>query len=523
MKYLYPRKVVRSLLTGFLLFMAGGLFAQTGIIDTTFGNNGVVLADINTGSLDYAYSVFTQPDGKVVAAGISEKGGNSDAALIRLLEDGSLDPEFGTGGIVLSDFGSGDFFYAAALDKNRNIIATGYGNDGDFLTARYLPDGSPDESFGTNGIVFTDFFNGEDYANALALQADGKIVAGGTGINPNTPEGSGFALLRYNSDGSLDTTFGDRGKVLTQIGPGWDEINGLVVQPDGKLVVGGCTMDIPGNKLCIARYDPDGALDPSFGSGGIVLDSFNSGHNEVRWISLLPDGRIIIAGRGGQDQGIARYHADGSPDSTFNGTGKLMIDPAVGCNSLSSGVIMADGKLMTGGSGRLSTNSSNFLIGKINPDGSIDTTFGENGFVKKGVTYGPSGVYSMASTPDGSLIAAGYGLNEGGTNIDFVVVKYLNDLQVGTLNFKRPAREVLVYPNPIADQAVLRYELEEGQPVTIRLLDAAGRPVKVFVRNQWQGAGRYQQPISVPAILPSGFYLIQIISPNGQITVKVMK
>ena len=129
----------------------------------------------------------------------------------------------------------------------------------------------------------------------------------------------------------------------------------------------------------------------------------------------------------------------------------------------------------------------------------------------------------MATTPDGSLIVAGYGHQDGNTLSDFVLVKYLNDLQVGTLNFKKPAQEVLVYPNPIVDHAVLRYELEKGQIVTIRLLDATGRPISTFVQDRWQAPGSHQQSISIPDTLPSGFYVIQILSPNGQVAIKVMK
>ncbi|MCB0587992.1 MAG: T9SS type A sorting domain-containing protein, partial [Phaeodactylibacter sp.] len=203
-----------------------------------------------------------------------------------------------------------------------------------------------------------------------------------------------------------------------------------------------------------------------------------------------------------------------------NGTGKLVLDQAVDCQGLESGLVMPDGKLVIGGS---AGPTGGFLVGRINPDGSIDTTFGDNGFVKQQGTGAESFIKSMATTPDGSLIVAGYGRLGGNTLSDFVLVKYLNGLQVGTLNFENPAREVLVYPNPIVGHAVLRYELEEGQQITIRLLDAAGRPLKAFVQDQWQAPGSYQQSISIPDTCPSGFYVIQLLSPNGQVAVKVMK
>ena len=525
MKYPYTQNNAIACLTGFLLCCAAGLWAQAGMIDSTFGNNGIVLADFNSGGSDRITAVLVQSDEKVVAVGNSKMfPGISNTVLIRLLEDGSYDPDFGTGGVVLSDLGDvGPEFYAAALDEDQRIVATGYGNDGDFLTARFLPDGSPDPSFGANGIVYTDFFNDEDYANALALQADGKIVAGGTGYDPNDPEDYGFALARFNSDGSLDTTFGNQGKVFTQIGPGDDEITSLAVQADGKLLACGFTVDGPDHKPYLVRYNSDGTLDPGFGSAGIVVDSLSNVPRKFEWTGLLPDGRIVVvitALGGYQNFGVARYHADGTPDSTFNGTGKLVLDQAVDCQGLESGLVMPDGKLVIGGS---AGPTGGFLVGRINPDGSIDTTFGDNGFVKQQGTGAESFIKSMATTPDGSLIVAGYGRLGGNTLSDFVLVKYLNGLQVGTLNFENPAREVLVYPNPIVGHAVLRYELEEGQPITIRLLNAAGRPLKAFVQDQWQAPGSYQQSISIPDTCPSGFYVIQLLSPNGQVAVKVMK
>ena len=525
MKYPYTQNNAIACLTGFLLCCAAGLWAQAGMIDSTFGNNGIVLADFNSGGSDRITAVLVQSDEKVVAVGNSKMfPGISNTVLIRLLEDGSYDPDFGTDGVVLSDLGDvGPEFYAAALDEDQRIVATGYGNDGDFLTARFLPDGSLDHSFGTNGVVFTDFFNDEDFANAIALQADGKIVAGGTSYDPNDPEDYGFALARFNSDGSLDTTFGNQGKVFTQIGPGDDEISSLVIQTDGKLLAGGYIADNPNYYPYLVRYHLDGTLDTGFGSGGIVVDTLTNKPGFLRWTGLQPDGRIVvvIAALGGnENHRVSRYHADGTPDPTFNATGKLVLDQGIDCQELRSGLVTPDGKLVIGGS---AGPTGNFLVGRIKPDGSIDTSFGDNGFVKQQGTGADSFIRSMATTPDGSLIVAGYGHQDGNTLSDFVLVKYLNDLQVGTLNFKKPAQEVLVYPNPIVDHAVLRYELEKGQIVTIRLLDATGRPISTFVQDRWQAPGSHQQSISIPDTLPSGFYVIQILSPNGQVAIKVMK
>ncbi|MCB0534718.1 MAG: T9SS type A sorting domain-containing protein [Saprospiraceae bacterium] len=525
MSYPNTQKNGIACLIGFLLFLTSGLMAQAGMIDSTFGTNGVVVADFNSGGSDRIYSVMVQPDNKVVAVGNSKMfPGNSSAVLLRLLEDGSYDPDFGTGGVVLSNYGNvNSEFYAAALDENQRIVATGYGNDGDFLTVRYLPDGSLDSSFGTNGVVFTDFFNDDDLASAIALQTDGKIVAGGGGYKPNDPEAYGFALARFNSDGSLDTTFGNQGKVFTQIEPVDNEITSLAIQADGKLLAGGYSVDGADHKPYLVRYHPDGTLDAGFGSGGIVVDTLSNIPRKIQWTGLQNDGRIVVvftAQGGDQYFGVARYLSNGTPDSTFHGTGKLILDQAIGCSELKSGLITPDGKIVIGGS---TGSPYKFLVGRINPDGSIDTAFGDNGFVKQQVTGTENYITSMATTPDGNLILAGYGRPGGNTLADFVLVKYLNDLQVGTLNFENPAKEVLVYPNPIVNSAVLRYALETEQQITIRLLDLTGKPVNVFVFDQRQTPGSYQQPITLPGTLPSGLYLLQISSSQGQVCIQVVK
>src|SRR5437870_871368 len=183
---------------------------------------------------------------------------------------GDLDPSFGTGGRVLTDFGGGDGARALALQADGRIVVAGSSSAGgfalDFARARDNSDGSLDPSFGTGGRVLTDF-GGDDEARALALHADRKVVVAGCSDAGGRPD---FALARYNDDGSHDSSFGTGGKVLTDFG-GDDEASALVFQSDGKIVVAGFS-DAGGFALAaLARYNPNGTLDASFGSGGRVL------------------------------------------------------------------------------------------------------------------------------------------------------------------------------------------------------------------------------------------------------------
>ncbi len=201
--------------------------APVQLFDPSFGRGGKITTEI--GSSSGAADIALQPDGKIIAAGSSD----DRIALARYKPDGSLDPGFG-GGWVTTEIGSRSAAQAVALQPDGKIIAAG-SSDGTFALARYTPDSALDSSFGSGGTVTTPFERGSAYAYALALAPDGRIVAAGVA-------GSEFALARYNADGSLDTSFGDGGKVTTGFDPADvtdDRVAEIVLQPDGKIVAAG--------------------------------------------------------------------------------------------------------------------------------------------------------------------------------------------------------------------------------------------------------------------------------------------
>jgi len=187
---------------------------------------------------------------------------------------------------------------------NGKLVAAGWalGPTGtfDFALARYNPDGTLDPSFGISGAVTTDFA-GDDFARALAMQADGKLVAAGFA---NTQTGTTVALARYNPDGILDPTFGTGGTVTT----GLELAFALVVQADGKLVAAGL-VGLVGSDFALARYNPDGTLDPSFGTGGTVTTDFAGADDAAHALAVQADGKLVAAGEAGPccDFALARY------------------------------------------------------------------------------------------------------------------------------------------------------------------------------------------------------------------------
>ncbi len=302
-----------------------------GSLDTSFGGDGKVLTDFG-GSDDEAFGVAIQADGKIVVAGFSDVNGDFDFAIVRYNPDGSLDNTFGSGGKITTDFGGGsdDGAFALSIQTDGRIVASGFsipgvGKTADFAIARYNPDGSLDTTFGNGGGVLTDFNNhSDDVSFAIAIQTDGKIVAAGFS---DTGSGSAtdFAIARYNTDGSPDTTFDNDGKVITDFGGDDDEANGVAIQSDGKIVAAGFS-DANGDfDFALARYNPDGSLDTSFGGDGEVLTDFDRSDDEAFGVAIQADGRIVAAGFSDVnrdfDFAIVRYNSDGSRDNTFGSNG----------------------------------------------------------------------------------------------------------------------------------------------------------------------------------------------------------
>lgn len=269
---------------------------------------------------------------------------------------GTLDASFGTGGEVTTAFGSGyDFAQALVRQPDGKLVAAGYshnGSDEDFALARYEPDGTLDPGFGSGGKVTTQLGTGDDGANAVVLQPDGKLVAAGYGYDGSKYV---FALARYNPDGTLDTTFNGTGTLTTAIGSGYDDAYALAVQADGKLVAAG--RGFAGSKFdfAVARYNADGTLDPSFNGTGKLTTSIGSGNNDAHALALQPDGKLVAAGGAssiggsGYDFGLARYNPDGTLDATFNGTGKVMTAIGPASDVAKAVVLQPDGKLVAAG------------------------------------------------------------------------------------------------------------------------------------------------------------------------------
>ena len=396
-----------------------------GSLDTTFGTNGITSTDIGRGANDYAESVAIQSDGKTIVVGSSIISGSSGFSLVRYNTDGSLDTTFDTDGKATTNFDNETSeAQLVALQPNGKITVVGYTGSRKLAIARYNIDGSLDTTFDTDGKATSSVDVG-DYAQSVAIQPDGKIIVVG---RIDTNDGSDISLLRYNQDGSIDTTFDTDGRVTTNIGT-IDYAESVAVQPDGKIIVVGSSYINSQYDFTVVRYNTDGSLDTTFdgetgnNGNGIVLTSFSSGNDQAISVVVHTDGKIIVAGHtsgsSSDDFAVVRYNTNGSLDTTFDTDGKVTTDIDNNSNDRPRSVLVqSDGKVIFRGS----HNGADFAVVRYNTDGSLDTTFDTDGKVTTNFAHEDDYLTSMALHTDGKIIFAGGSYINGSD--DFAVVRY---------------------------------------------------------------------------------------------------
>ncbi len=462
--------------------------AQNGSLDLTFGTDGIVTTPVGS-SNDRGRSVAIQSDGKILVAGRSEDGNNYGFSLVRYNSDGSIDNTFDSDGRVITQVGVSDAWAnSLAIQSDGKIIVAGWCNNystigfsTDFALVRYNPNGSLDNTFDTDGIVYTDISTATDEAYSIAIQSDGKILVAG-----NTPYvlsgffGEIFALVRYNLDGSLDATFDGDGIVTTDLGYNQNSTAySIAIQNDGKILIGGTSDENFG----LVRYNSNGSLDSTFSGDGIVTTSINNNNTHHAFsIAIQNDGKILVAGDTNFSSSqvifsLVRYNSDGSLDNSFDNDGKVttpfVTNPTSSTtSSAKSIVIQSDGKILAAGSTNVGT-TYDFAIVRYNIDGSLDNTFDSDGIV---ITHlaGDDFGYSVAIQNDDKIIVAGETYN--GIERDFAIVRY-NNIISGLDNYSIKNNDLIVYPNPFSLETIFQTDMI-FESASLILYNSIGQVVK---------------------------------------------
>jgi uncharacterized delta-60 repeat protein len=476
------RKLLLVIIVAATVGLSGVLQAQAadGDLDPTFGNGGKVITDFNN-TEDQLYRIAIQPDGKIVAIGSTRTSSESSKyALARYNPDGTLDATFGTGGKVKTvianvlESATGLFILPNGKIMIAGSIAQPATTDTSFALLRYNSNGSLDTTFGNGGIVKTNIGTYIDGIGRIALQSDGKIVAVGftaTFTGSSNQRKSDIVLARYNPDGSLDPTFGNGGIVISTIDPDLaDDALALLIQPDGKVVLAGADRE----DFLVARYNTNGTLDTTFGTNGFTrTDIDNQSVDLAAGAILQPDGKIILAGSAQQACctlqtafAMARYTSNGFLDLTFGTLGKVVF----GSGELTSVVLQQSGKIIV-----LGNSGANFSLSRFNANGSLDSTFGNAGSVS--TNFGGDNIVSENLTlqADGKLVASGFSEKPFFQNSDFALARYL----VGTSSA------------PTAGPATIsgRITTPDGAPLAGAVIRLNGPTSRTTITD---GAGNYR-------------------------------
>ncbi len=405
-------------------------YLTTGTLDGTFGSGGKVIIPA-----DDLTALALQTDGKLVVAGFhTSPGGDTQLSVRRLLANGSPDESFDFDGTAWLDFGGDDRALALAVQPDGRLLAGGRGG-GTGLLARLWPDGTFDAhgkqtQAVSSGVMFPPG-SAVRYAY-LAVAGDGGLLAAGEVVQKDGGNRTAAFLTRFNASGQPDTAFGAQGLRLLTSGLR-NGARAALVQPDGKIVIAGYSDwgDPWPSDFMVARYSASGAPDIGFG-GSNLHDrhiNFASGYDVANAIALAPDGKIVVVGEAWNGShtvwGVARLNKDGSPDLSFGQGGKAYVDFGDGSAAYAV-VVQPDGKIVVGGM----TSGRDFALARLLDNGLPDQGFGTGGGAIVTDMGGQDSIAALALGADGMLYAGGYSWRGG--QDDYALAQYTPAGQLAT-------------------------------------------------------------------------------------------
>jgi len=408
---------------------------------------------------------------------------------------------------------------------NNTVRVSEFVTTTEYALIKYHADGTSDTGFGNNGIVSVRYEGHLNWARSMIVQPDNKIVLVGHSEQISVNDYGNFVAVRLHADGTKDSSFGVNGRVDYNVGAGSgdseDASQSLVLQPDGKIVIaGGISTSLSGG-AALMRLNTDGTPDLSFGNNGRAITIFGS-YVSVTGLLLLPDGHIIGSGvnfyNGNSNEKIIVFKCDanGSPDVTFGSEGKVIID---GGNedpvffSLAS-ILQDDGKILVSGWGNKDDHFDAFVI-KLNADGSIDANFGDNGYLWTG--FGLDMISNdLLLQPDGKLLVGGTAFDS--ENSEFALWRYENS-NLNIPSFKESL--FAVAPNPFRDFITIKNTSKQDQPQSAILSDLSGRIVTSMVFHQTTLNENVRMPM--PESLPKGVYILTISNNRSATAIKIVK
>lgn len=503
------------LLFSFVGFLSANIcYSQPGSFDTTFGVQGKVISNVGFNLRDLAI----QTDGKIIAVGNMNPASTSDQFVVaRYLANGEIDVTFGTGGSIKTLFGAKCGANSVALQDDGKIVVAGYTSDKtnnsghrDAMIVRYTTNGQLDASFGNQGIKILSF---EDSGKALAvdIQPDGKIVIGGQ-------LGFKYMVARLLENSNLDVSFNTVGYATYQKFSDQYEVGAIKVLNDGKILVAGRG----NNKFVIVKYNSNGSLDTSFAVEGVLNPAEISGTDAVIYNMLTFDnGDFIVIGAARYNEKyngvMAKFNASGNPVTGFGNNGILINDAGTNLGSHGIDVVTFNDKIYAGYSVGPASNYD-FKITAYNMNGVVDTAFGTAGsttfYFGDNMTH--DYLETMVMQPDGKIIMGG----KGGTGV-FSLARLLTDNVMGTNPATLVKNDFLVYPNPVTEHSILFTNLSEAGQFELKLYNIEGKLIANLGLNTFS-SGVAETNLALP-LLTQGVYFLKISSSGKEIrTLKIV-
>lgn len=512
-----------ALLSLICFLILNSSFAQlAGALDPSFADEGRYIADF--GFQDNLEAVAIQDDGKIIVAGTSLTQQFSGKLLVtRLNPDGTLDETFAEGGVLIVEAYNESYAYDIVVLEDNSILITGASADDMFAFSGYMfkldATGNIDSSFGEAGEVLTSFIEGDEFIHAAKIDSDGKIVVVGKATNADFNVEPFVA--RFNADGSVDTSFGENGYATIPV-EGQDNLfyDVIIDANDNIIATGHYGLPITETgqtnlDVLLVKYNSSGSLDNSFGNGGIVITPISEEYVESGLaMTTDPSGNIYVSGYSTAidfafEAVVIGYTATGILRDDFGTSGVYSF--ALNAQNVFTDIVYHDNTLiMCGTSGGFFFDDRDFLLLRLNLDGTIDNTFGENGYTLTTILTAFDDANAMAIQSDGKIVLAGKG-NSGSSN-DIAVTRHFNGQNVSVDEVS--IEGLSIYPNPISEGELTIVTTTE-RIERCRIFSADGR----LVMDQIEPQSAFSMRLNIDQ-LPSGFYSIII---NDNTTSKLLK
>ena len=484
------------------------MYCQEGELDLSFNGNGKYILEKNY-SQEEALDVKMQADGKLVMVGYTIPSSRSEVEVLRLDAYGNPDQKFGSQGIVETDFGTYESSGRGLdIQPDGKIIITGIAQNGSgdrgMGLVRLQSNGALDNSFGDSGRVYMPINGYSQNFPSVMVLPNGKIVVAGSYYDQD-----GKAILaRFNANGQLDYTFADSG-IATISAANSLTINRFMLKPDGRFIGAGFTYSNNRTAFVIVQFNQNGTPDASFGGNGISVINFPD-YARAYGLALQSDGKIVVCGSvldNGLDYfALVRLETDGTLDQSFGTNGKAS-HPILSNDAQAKSVhLMGDGKIIVAGQAYGLWNFD-FAVARFGADGQIDLSFSLDGFVTKNIGSGREQVYNSLLQPNGRLVVVGSTHDDNYSVNNIAAARFLGG--VGSIGNEEYSHDIpfSIYPNPASEW--LRVEsAEDVQHLKLRLIDGLGRTV-----GEWQGSA--PQPELDVSHLSPGLYFLSI-SVNGR-------